>query len=83
MKWLWLVGGGLILLVALVAVVGAMLPQTHQASRKARFRVSPEVFCMQSLRVLRTGVRRLRASRFFQNRTDGNGGGNRTTTARK
>jgi hypothetical protein len=42
MKWIWIAAGGLVLLVGLVALVGAMLPLRHQAWRKARFRVSPE-----------------------------------------
>jgi hypothetical protein len=41
MKWLWLPGGAVILL-ALVAAIGAMLPVRHHATRRARFRVSPE-----------------------------------------
>jgi hypothetical protein len=41
MKWLWLPGGALILL-ALVAAIGATLPVKHHATRRARFRVSPE-----------------------------------------
>jgi hypothetical protein len=42
MKWVLLVGGGLVLLVALVALVGAMLPRGHHATRKARYHVSPD-----------------------------------------
>ena len=40
MKWLWL-PGGLLMLFALVAAVGAMLPVKHHATRRARFRQSP------------------------------------------
>jgi hypothetical protein len=42
MKWVWIIGGSLVLIVAIVAVVGAMLPQSHHASRRARFRQRPE-----------------------------------------
>jgi hypothetical protein len=41
MKWLWVPGGILILLI-LVAACGAMLPVRHRATRQARFRQSPE-----------------------------------------
>jgi hypothetical protein len=42
MKWILLTGGGLVLLAAIVAAVGAMLPVKHHATRKARFHTSPE-----------------------------------------
>jgi len=42
MKWVFLIGGGLILLVAVMAAVGAMLPRDHHATRKARFHVAPD-----------------------------------------
>jgi hypothetical protein len=42
MKWLLLIAGGIILLVGLVAAVGAMLPRDHHATRKARYHVAPE-----------------------------------------
>jgi len=49
MKWLWIAGGVLVLLVLLVAAVGAMLPQSHRATRRARFRQPPEaVFAVLS-----------------------------------
>lgn len=38
MKWLWLVPAVLAALVAAVALVGALLPRDHAASRRARFR---------------------------------------------
>ena len=42
MKWaLWILGG-LVVVVGLMAMVGAMLPLRHHASRKARFKASPE-----------------------------------------
>lgn len=41
MKWVWLIGGGLVLLVALAAAIGAMLPRAHHATRKARFQQQP------------------------------------------
>jgi hypothetical protein len=42
MKWVWIVLGTLAGLIAIVAVVGAMLPLGHVASRRARYRQSPE-----------------------------------------
>jgi hypothetical protein len=42
MKWVLWIGLGLILLAAVVAMVGAMLPSRHHATRKARFRASPD-----------------------------------------
>jgi hypothetical protein len=41
MKWVFLIVGGLMLLVGVMAAVGAMLPRDHHATRKARFHVSP------------------------------------------
>jgi hypothetical protein len=42
MKWLWIIGGALAAIVLLIAVIGAMLPVKHHATRKARFRARPE-----------------------------------------
>lgn len=42
MKWLWIVLGSLAGLSALIALIGAMLPVNHVASRRARFRETPE-----------------------------------------
>jgi hypothetical protein len=42
MKWFLWLGAGLVLLVGLVALIGALLPSRHHATRKARFRVSPD-----------------------------------------
>ena len=42
MKWVWIIGGSLILIVGIVALAGAMLPQSHRATRRARFRQRPE-----------------------------------------
>jgi len=42
MRWIFSIGGGLALLVAVMAAVGAMLPRHHHATRKARFHVSQE-----------------------------------------
>jgi hypothetical protein len=42
MKWVWIIGGSLLLLVAVVALIGAMLPQAHRATRRARYRQTPE-----------------------------------------
>jgi hypothetical protein len=42
MKWvLWIVGG-LVVIVGLMAMVGAMLPLKHHASRKARYKAAPD-----------------------------------------
>jgi hypothetical protein len=42
MKWAIFIIGGLVLLVGVMAMVGAMLPRDHHATRKARFHVAPE-----------------------------------------
>jgi hypothetical protein len=42
MKWLFLIVGGIVLLVGLVAAIGAMLPRDHRATRKARYHVAPD-----------------------------------------
>jgi hypothetical protein len=43
MRWaLWIVGS-LAAIVALVAIIGAMLPKGHVATRAAKFRASPDV----------------------------------------
>jgi len=42
MKWVFWIGGALILIIALTAMIGAMLPKQHHATRKARYRASPE-----------------------------------------
>jgi hypothetical protein len=42
MKWVWIAVVVLILLVAAVAVIGAMLPKNHLASRTSRFRQPPQ-----------------------------------------
>ncbi|MGD0437439.1 MAG: hypothetical protein ABSB86_13330 [Bryobacteraceae bacterium] len=43
MKWSLLVLGVVVVLAGLVALVGAALPVRHHATRKARFRVLPQV----------------------------------------
>lgn len=42
MKWIWIVGAGIAAMIAIVAACGAMLPVSHTASRRARFRKPPE-----------------------------------------
>jgi Polyketide cyclase / dehydrase and lipid transport len=42
MKWIWIVLGILAVAIALIAIIGAMLPVKHKASRRARYRQSPE-----------------------------------------
>ena len=42
MKWVFLIGGTLVLTVAVVALIGAMLPREHRATRQARYRQRPE-----------------------------------------
>ncbi|HET9402704.1 MAG TPA: SRPBCC family protein [Candidatus Acidoferrales bacterium] len=42
MKWLILIVAGLIAVVGLVALIGALLPQNHVATRAAKFRRSPQ-----------------------------------------
>jgi hypothetical protein len=42
MKWVLFIVGGLVLLVVIVAAIGATLPRTHTASRTLRVRRSPQ-----------------------------------------
>jgi hypothetical protein len=42
MKWVLWILGGLVVVVGVVAAVGAMLPVRHVATRKARYKASPE-----------------------------------------
>ena len=42
MKWVFFIGGGLVVLLAVVALIGAMLPRDHRATRQARYRQKPE-----------------------------------------
>ena len=42
MKWLLIIVGVLVLIVATAAIVGAMLPQNHVASRSAQLSAAPE-----------------------------------------
>jgi hypothetical protein len=42
MKWLWIILGTLAALIAIAAIIGATLPVNHTASRRARFRETPE-----------------------------------------
>lgn len=42
MKWMMIAGGTLVLLVALMALIGSLLPVKHDAARKARFHQTPE-----------------------------------------
>ena len=42
MKWVLIVVAALVGLVVAVAIVGALLPKTHEASRAAKFRQPPE-----------------------------------------
>lgn len=43
MKWVLVVGGGVVVLVALVTLVGAALPQNHTASLARRYGAGPDV----------------------------------------
>ena len=42
MKWVLVTGGGLVLMVTVAALVGAMIPRSHHAARKAHYRQKPE-----------------------------------------
>jgi hypothetical protein len=42
MKWVLWIGGGLVLVVGLMAMVGAMLPLRHHAARRARYKAAPD-----------------------------------------
>jgi hypothetical protein len=41
-KWVWIAAGTLVLIVAVIALIGAMLPKGHHATRQARFAQRPE-----------------------------------------
>ena len=41
MKWIALIGAGMVALIAGIAIVGAMLPRTHKASRTLRVKRAP------------------------------------------
>ena len=41
MRWIAIVAGGLVLVVAGIAAIGSMLPRTHKASRSLRLKRSP------------------------------------------
>ncbi len=41
MKWVLYMGGVLAFIVVLMAVIGALLPRAHHATRQARFRAAP------------------------------------------
>jgi hypothetical protein len=59
MKWVIFAGGVLFLLVALMALIGALLPVKHYATRKARFGQTPEAIysVLASPSGWRTGVK--------------------------
>ncbi|HUK18558.1 MAG TPA: hypothetical protein VLW65_19185 [Bryobacteraceae bacterium] len=42
MRWVWIIGGGPVLLFGIMALIGSMLPVKHHATRRARFRARPE-----------------------------------------
>src|SRR5215471_7037014 len=42
MKWALIIIGALVLLIGVTAAIGAMLPRAHRATRRARFRQTPE-----------------------------------------
>ena len=42
MKWLILIVAGLIAIIGIIALIGALLPQNHIATRAAKFRRSPQ-----------------------------------------
>jgi hypothetical protein len=42
MKWVLFIGGALVVLIAVVALIGALLPRNHHATRQARYRQKPE-----------------------------------------
>ena len=42
MKWLAWIGGGVVLLGGVIALIGAMLPVRHQSTRRARYKASPD-----------------------------------------
>jgi len=80
MKWVFLIAGALVLLVAIAAVIGAMLPREHRATRQARYRQKPEAtyFTLAGAVDWRSDIK---ASGNLPDRDGRNSGGNRTATA--
>ena len=82
MKWVLWICGGLVLLVGLVATIGAMLPKAHSATRRARYRVSPEALyaVLSGPPDWRTGIKSFGVLR---NRTGSSAGGKKIPTGRR
>lgn len=64
MKWILIALGAIVVLVALVGIVGALLPRGHVASRRARFAQSPEalwaaISSFESLPAWRADLKRI------------------------
>ena len=59
MKWVLYIAGGLVVVAGLMAMIGALLPRDHHASRKARYRVAPDALyaVLMGPPDWRTGVR--------------------------
>jgi hypothetical protein len=55
MKWLWIILGTIAALVVLVAIIGAMLPVKHVATKRARFNQPAESAVGSDRRSRRTG----------------------------
>ncbi len=72
LRWaLWIVGGA-IAIVAVVAIIGAMLPKGHVATRAAKYRETPDVIwqALTIFKIIQSGGRDCRAWNSFQRRLD-------------
>ena len=80
MKWVFLIGGGTRGLIAMVALIGALLPRHHRATRQARYRQKPEAiyFTLAGPVDWRTDIK---ASAICPTAMAGNSGGSRIATA--
>jgi uncharacterized protein YndB with AHSA1/START domain len=64
MKWVWIIGGGLVALIAIVILVGTLLPRDHVASLTARIAATPDavwqaVTNLEGQTAWRTGLQRV------------------------
>lgn len=64
MKWIWIIGGGLVAVVAIVILVGTLLPRDHVASLTTRIAATPDaawqaVTNLEGQTSWRTGLQRV------------------------
>ena len=83
MSWLLWIAGGLVLAVGLMAAIGAMLPVRHRATRRARYRASPDALYAVLAGPARLAHRSQELRRAPRVRWPCGGGGRRIATARR